>query len=38
MIIVFTVNDVNKEFERLSNLEVKILPPLANRPWGAGNK
>jgi predicted enzyme related to lactoylglutathione lyase len=37
IVIAFTVEDVDKEFERLQQLGIKILEPPTTRPWGARN-
>jgi predicted enzyme related to lactoylglutathione lyase len=35
--IAFTVDDVDKEYNRLVNLGVPIIDPPTTRPWGARN-
>ncbi len=35
--IAFTVEDVDAEYERLNLLEVEIVEPPTERPWGAKN-
>lgn len=35
--LAFTVDDVDKEFERLNKLGVNIISPPTVRPWGAKN-
>lgn len=35
--LAFTVEDVDKEYERLRAMDVLIVEPPATRPWGARN-
>ena len=35
--LAFTVDDVDKEYEKLLSLGVRIIEPPAKRPWGAIN-
>jgi predicted enzyme related to lactoylglutathione lyase len=37
MCIAFTVNDVDKEYEKLLQLGVTVIEPPTTRPWGARN-
>ena len=37
VVLAFTVEDVDKEYERLKALGVTILEPPTTRPWGARN-
>jgi predicted enzyme related to lactoylglutathione lyase len=37
MIIAFTVDNVDEEFERLQQLGVRIIESPTTRPWGARN-
>jgi predicted enzyme related to lactoylglutathione lyase len=37
MVIAFTVDNVDEEYERLIGLGIKILEPPTTRPWGARN-
>ena len=33
--LAFTVDDINREYEKLLSLGVRIIEPPAERPWGA---
>lgn len=35
--IAFTVDDVDEEYQRLSDLGIEIIEPPTTRPWGARN-
>ncbi len=35
--LAFTVDDVDKEYERLKTLGVTVIEPPTTRPWGARN-
>jgi predicted enzyme related to lactoylglutathione lyase len=35
--LAFTVDDVDAEFERLKLLDIEIIEPPTERPWGAKN-
>ena len=35
--LAFTVDDIEKEYEKVKALGVKIIEPPAKRPWGAVN-
>jgi predicted enzyme related to lactoylglutathione lyase len=37
LVIAFTVDNVDEEYERLIKLSVKVLEPPTTRPWGARN-
>ncbi|WP_040948995.1 VOC family protein [Gorillibacterium massiliense] len=37
MYLGFTTNEVDKEYERLRNLHVRIITELATQPWGQRN-
>ena len=35
MCLAFTVEDIEKEYDKLLDLGARIIEPLAKRPWGA---
>jgi predicted enzyme related to lactoylglutathione lyase len=37
VVIAFTVEDVDKEYDRLVKMNIKIKEPPTTRPWGARN-
>ena len=37
VILAFTVDNVDEEYKRLLQLDVKIIEPPTTRPWGARN-
>ena len=37
MCIAFTVDDIDKEYQRVVSLGAAVIEPPAARPWGAGN-